>query len=117
MMLQRIVLALLGLVTAVGLTAQSWSQSLSVTPAPPATSALARPNHPPSVSAAKTGGNPANFGDPLAGLTSAQAINFTVGQAQFGVADGPADGLGPIFNAQSCNACHTQPASGVGPRI
>jgi CxxC motif-containing protein (DUF1111 family) len=105
MMLQRIVLPLLGLVAAVDATAQS----LSVTPAISATSAVARPNHPPAVSAAKPGGNPANFGDPLTGLTGAQAMSFTVGQAQFGVVDGPANGLGPIFNAQSCNACHTQP--------
>jgi CxxC motif-containing protein (DUF1111 family) len=105
MMLQRIVLPLLGLVAAVDATAQS----LSVTPAISATSAVARPNHPPAVSVAKPGGNPANFGDPLTGLTGAQAMSFTVGQAQFGVVDGPANGLGPIFNAQSCNACHTQP--------
>jgi CxxC motif-containing protein (DUF1111 family) len=102
MMLQRIVLPLLGLVTAVSVTAQS----LSVTPV---ASAAARPNHPPSVSTAKRCGNPPDFGDPLPGLTSEQAMNFTAGQAQFGVVDGPADGLGPIFNAQSCNACHTQP--------
>jgi CxxC motif-containing protein (DUF1111 family) len=105
MMLQRIVLPLMGLVTAVGLTAQS----LSETPAALTTSAAGRPNHPPSVSGAKHGGNPSQFGDPLPGLTDSQAMNFTVGQAQFATIDGPADGLGPIFNAQSCNACHSQP--------
>jgi CxxC motif-containing protein (DUF1111 family) len=102
MMLRCIVLPLTGFLAAGSLSAQS----LSVTPT---TSAATRPNHPPAVSAAKLPGNPPQFGDPLPGLTSNQAMAFTVGQAQFQVTDGPADGLGPIFNAQSCNACHTQP--------
>jgi CxxC motif-containing protein (DUF1111 family) len=55
---------------------------------------------------------PPQFGDPLCGLTSSQTTSFMVGQAQFQVVDGPADGLGPIFNGQSCSACHTQPLSG-----
>jgi CxxC motif-containing protein (DUF1111 family) len=104
-MLRRIILPFMGLATAAGLTAQS----LSVTPTTSAPIAGAHPNHPPTVSAVKRPGNPAKFGDPLPGLTSSQATNFTFGQAQFAVVDGPADGLGPIFNAQSCNACHSQP--------
>jgi CxxC motif-containing protein (DUF1111 family) len=104
-MLRRIVLPLMGLVTAAGLTAQS----LSVTPTTSTPSAPAHPNHPPLISAVRRPGDPVKFGDPLPGLTSSQATSFTVGQAQFTVVDGPSDGLGPIFNAQSCNACHSQP--------
>jgi CxxC motif-containing protein (DUF1111 family) len=104
MMLRCIVLPLTGFLAAGSLSAQS----LSVTPTT-TTSAAAHANHPPAVSAAQLSGNPPQFGDPLPGLTSNQAMAFTVGQAQFQVTDGPADGLGPIFNAQSCNACHTQP--------
>jgi CxxC motif-containing protein (DUF1111 family) len=68
-----------------------------------------RPGHPAAISAMKFPHTPADFGDPLPGLSTQQTANFTLGQAQFQVVDGPADGLGPIFNAQSCNACHTQP--------
>src|ERR1700686_1177175 len=102
MTLRCIVLPLMGFLAAGSLTAQS----LSVTPT---ASVAAHANHPPAVSAAKLSANPPQFGDPLPGLPSNQAMAFTVGQAQFQVTDGPADGLGPIFNAQSCNACHTQP--------
>ena len=68
-----------------------------------------RAGHPPLAGPMQTPHSPPKFGDPLSGLTTQQATNFTLGQAQFRVIDGPADGLGPIFNAQSCNACHTQP--------
>jgi hypothetical protein len=68
-----------------------------------------RAGHPPSAGPMQTPHSPPKFGDPVSELTTQQATNFTLGQAQFRVIDGPADGLGPIFNAQSCNACHTQP--------
>jgi hypothetical protein len=76
--------------------------------------ALARPNHPPIPVPSPTP-TLSGFGLPLPGLRANQAASFAAGQAQFKVVDGPADGLGPIFNGQSCFQCHTQPDNnGVG---
>jgi len=52
------------------------------------------------------------FGAPLPGLTAQQLQQFAVGLAQFKTVDTISDGLGPIFNAQSCVACHASPAVG-----
>jgi len=70
-----------------------------------------RANHPPAVSAnaITTASIPGRFGSPLPGLNATQLAAFTTGQAQFQVFDGAAEGLGPIFNAQACVACHSQP--------
>jgi CxxC motif-containing protein (DUF1111 family) len=68
-----------------------------------------RPGHPPAISSIKHPHPQPQFGDPIAGLTEQQALDFSLGQAQFNGKEGISDGLGPIFNAQSCNACHTQP--------
>jgi CxxC motif-containing protein (DUF1111 family) len=76
-----------------------------------------RPNHPPAVPTPGPVSGPTQFGSPLPGLSTTEATNFAVGQAQFQVFDGPADGLGPIFNAQSCVACHTQPVTSSTPSI
>ena len=54
------------------------------------------------------------FGDPLPDLTATQLANFTTGLAQFETVDGIEDGLGPIFNNDSCAACHTDAATGGG---
>jgi CxxC motif-containing protein (DUF1111 family) len=54
------------------------------------------------------------FGDPLPGLTASQLANFTTGLAQFETVDGIEDGLGPIYNDDSCAACHTDAATGGG---
>lgn len=70
-----------------------------------------RPNHPP---AAQTVAPSPTIGSPLFGLTPSQLQSFSVGRAQFQVAEAPADGLGPLFNAQSCFACHTQPVTSSG---
>jgi CxxC motif-containing protein (DUF1111 family) len=35
----------------------------------------------------------------------------------FDEVEGVADGLGPVFNAQSCRACHLNPVSGAGSQI
>ena len=70
--------------------------------------AKARPNHPappiPMPTPFLTG-----FGGLLAGVTADQKAAWISGLQQFQVVEGPADGLGPIFNNQSCVACHTQP--------
>ncbi len=51
------------------------------------------------------------FGDPIAGSDLAR---FQAGKSEFEATEGPADGLGPIFNDVACAACHNAPASGGG---
>lgn len=57
------------------------------------------------------------FGEPLAGLTADQLAAFRAGRADFQEVETPADGLGPIFNRESCAACHSGPAVGGASRI
>jgi CxxC motif-containing protein (DUF1111 family) len=71
-----------------------------------------RPNHPPALGSFRFPHPQPQFGDPLPGLTTDQTTNFTIGEAQFQVVDGLPDGLGPIFNNQSCVSCHSVPAVG-----
>lgn len=52
------------------------------------------------------------FGDPFSGLTSAQISAFNAGNDEFSSQETPQDGLGPIFNRDSCAACHSVPALG-----
>src|SRR2546430_9165986 len=47
--------------------------------------------------------------DPLPPLL---ARLFAAGQAQFETVETPASGLGPVFNATSCVACHALPTTG-----
>jgi CxxC motif-containing protein (DUF1111 family) len=51
-------------------------------------------------------------GEPIAGLTDAQRGRFLLGRALFERLATPEEGLGPLFNAERCSACHDQPASG-----
>jgi CxxC motif-containing protein (DUF1111 family) len=79
-----------------------------------------RPNHPAAVNSpnAVTITNTGQFGSPLAGLTATELANFATGQAQFETFDAiTPDGLGPIFNAQACVACHSQPNTSTTPVI
>lgn len=55
---------------------------------------------------------PPQFGDPLPGLTSVQIAAFNAGRTEFTDKETPGDGLGPIFNRDSCVACHSGPAAG-----
>lgn len=55
---------------------------------------------------------PPGFGDPLPGLTGDQIASFNSGKQEFTARETPADGLGPIFNRDSCAACHSSPAVG-----
>jgi CxxC motif-containing protein (DUF1111 family) len=74
-----------------------------------------RPRHPPAITNFIRPHLQPLFGDPLFNLSEADLQNFNLGKAQF---DGPEEvdeGLGPIFNAQSCNACHSQPLTNTGP--
>lgn len=53
------------------------------------------------------GGNgPAPGGTPFAGLTPAQQAAFNRGRQTFNKNYQVADGLGPVFNDESCNDCH-----------
>lgn len=66
------------------------------------------------------GGNPPSgprFGDPLTGLTAQQLAAFNDGRADFVERETPDRGLGPIFNRDSCVACHSGPAVGGASNI
>src|SRR5699024_10410747 len=57
---------------------------------------------------AVTGG----LGDPLPGLTPDELAAFVAGREEFEEPEGVEDGLGPVFNATSCVACHSRPTVG-----
>ena len=59
----------------------------------------------------------ADFGSPLAGLTTAQTNAFIEGREEFEGSDDAASGLGPAFNNVSCVACHSDPVTGGGSSI
>ena len=63
---------------------------------------------PPTIPPAPTSG----FGAPLPGLTAAELSKFNTGRTGFATPEGPADGLGLVFNANNCAACHR--AQGIG---
>lgn len=67
-----------------------------------------------SLAAAQNGGPPPppKFGEPLQGLTSQQLAAFKAGKEDFVERETPGGGLGPIFNRDSCVACHSGPAVG-----
>ncbi len=52
------------------------------------------------------------LGAALPGLTLEEAERFARGGALFRRVFTPEDGLGPLFNENACNACHTDPADG-----
>lgn len=56
-----------------------------------------------------------NLGDPLPGLSQGQLARFAAGQTVFERVFTPEDGLGPLFNSDSCGQCHEDPVlGGVG---
>jgi CxxC motif-containing protein (DUF1111 family) len=57
-------------------------------------------------------GTPIGAGAPIANLSADQMRFFTDGSQRFVHSEGVANGLGPTFNADSCGACHSQPAIG-----
>jgi CxxC motif-containing protein (DUF1111 family) len=65
----------------------------------------------PSTPAHVPGAVPA-FGDPLLGLAQTEQAAFDAGREEFESIETPASGLGPIFNNNSCAACHLLQASG-----
>src|SRR2546427_9956838 len=52
----------------------------------------------------------AGFGDPLPGLTPEQQTAFQDGKTAFVAVEDATEGLGPIFNENSCATCHVGPA-------
>lgn len=57
-------------------------------------------------------------GEPLNGLTEEQLGGFLLGRALFERLTTAEEGLGPLFNAERCSACHSDPASGgSGPAL
>ncbi|MEM7228751.1 MAG: di-heme oxidoredictase family protein [Planctomycetota bacterium] len=53
-------------------------------------------------------------GEPLAGLTLIELDRFNLGKDAFEQNFLPEDGLGPVFNKQSCANCHNNPIGGSG---
>jgi CxxC motif-containing protein (DUF1111 family) len=51
-------------------------------------------------------------GGPIAGLTRAERAAFERGKLVFQRRFAPEDGLGPRYNATSCEGCHSEPALG-----
>lgn len=51
-------------------------------------------------------------GDPLRGLTAAERGRFEAGKVWFDTIFTAATGVGPLFNAAGCIACHNAPARG-----
>ena len=74
-----------------------------------------RPHAPKRVVSVPPG--PAQFGDPLPGLTSDQLATFGAGLDEFENVETVDGGLGPIFNNVSCVACHNSGATGGGSAI
>lgn len=58
-----------------------------------------------------------NFGEPLPGLTADELNRFQAGKVAFEEVEGVADGVGPVFNRDSCVACHDNQATGGGSAI
>ena len=59
-------------------------------------------------------GNSPTFGDPFSGLSTTLQTQFVAGQQNFESVETIAGGLGPVFNNNSCAACHSTPAVGGG---
>lgn len=57
---------------------------------------------------------PPQVGDPLPGVTDAERAAWLAGRDAFETAEGPEEGLGPVFNEDSCVACHFAGATGGG---
>lgn len=53
-------------------------------------------------------------GAPLPGLTPEQLSRFHIGAAHYDHTLTDVEGLGPIFNKQSCSNCHNNPFGGAG---
>ncbi len=55
---------------------------------------------------------PVELDDPLPGLTPEQLARFEQGELIFESTFAPEQGLGPLFNAEGCAVCHSDPTDG-----
>ncbi len=62
--------------------------------------------------AGRQGPPPPGLGGPLANLGGVDRTAFDAGRREFGKAQHPEDGLGPVFNGVSCLECHRAGAGG-----
>ncbi len=53
-----------------------------------------------------------DLGGPIEGLTEAELLSFNNGRELMSKSFRPSEGLGPMYNATSCTACHSTPAVG-----
>jgi CxxC motif-containing protein (DUF1111 family) len=54
------------------------------------------------------------MGDPLPGLTPDELTRFDLGRTAYDTPLTEPEGLGPIFNKESCGNCHNNPLGGTG---
>lgn len=55
---------------------------------------------------------PLQLGDPLPGLSAEELAAFERGKVLFAKRFAPSQGLGPLYNATSCESCHSKPVMG-----
>ena len=55
-----------------------------------------------------------SLGNAISGLTKDEQARFAAGREVFVENETVADGVGPVFNDDSCGACHVSPATGGG---
>jgi CxxC motif-containing protein (DUF1111 family) len=61
-----------------------------------------------------TGTGQPNFGEAMCGITATAKTQFTAGKTAFSTVETAAEGLGPVFNGNSCVSCHSQGGTGGG---
>jgi CxxC motif-containing protein (DUF1111 family) len=86
----------------------------SIKAPPPHTAPLGHRNklrHDPALPHPDPNGGPA-LGNPVDGLSAADLVLFADGRIEFESIETIEGGLGPIFNDDSCAACHSSPVSG-----
>src|SRR4051812_29763758 len=52
------------------------------------------------------------FGGAIPGLSSDEEARFAAGKISFNQTRGVPEGLGPVFNGDSCGSCHAVPVAG-----
>jgi mono/diheme cytochrome c family protein len=59
----------------------------------------------------------ASLGGPIGGLNAADLARFDAGKNEFEDVDDVEEGLGPVFNENSCATCHSGPTGGTNGRL
>jgi CxxC motif-containing protein (DUF1111 family) len=70
-----------------------------------------------SVPGRPSGGSREQTGGPIRGLTADERARFDAGKEAFDRVETPEDGLGPVFNGNSCGGCHNVGGSGGGSEL